>query len=92
MLSADNVKGSHLLQFLRKRKNKDKSWHYFTPKEIESLHNPFQSVQTSYFGIIPTLFQNLTLNKFIYFINRYLFQWAPHRMCYIAITSARKSD
>lgn len=92
LLSADNTRGSYLLNFLRKKNNKDKNWHFFTPKEIELIFSSFQSIQISYFGVIPTLFSNRSFNRVIYFLNKYILAFMPANTRYIAITSARKSD
>jgi SAM-dependent methyltransferase len=90
LLSADNMQGSSLHQYLRNRKNKDKNWYYFSPSEVQDLFKPFSPIQTVFFGIIPTHFKNPTLNKFIYFINQNLLQGLPERAKYIGITTARK--
>lgn len=89
-LSAENTKGSILVSLVRKIKGKDRGWRYFNWSEIKELYAVFPKVEIKTFGIIPTLFPNGGLNKFIFLVNKYIFGFLPNSSKYISFTAAQK--
>lgn len=89
-LSADNLQGSMFLRLIKRLKNKQSGWHYFSIQELNDLCKQFSSVSVQSFGIIPTKFSVPILNKAAHIINSFLWQLFPPNSAYIAFTIARK--
>lgn len=90
-LSADNLQGSIFLRLIKRLKNKQSGWHYFSIQELNDLCKQFSSVTVKGFGIIPSKFSIPILNKAAYIINLSLWQLLPPNSAYIAFTIAHKS-
>jgi len=90
LLTADNMQGGFLIQWLRNGHNKQAGWHYFSLAEMNALMASLSSSSTHVFGILPASFSNQPLNALSHFANKYLLQWLPATNKYIGITVARK--
>lgn len=88
--SADNLKGNICLQLIKRLKNKQSGWHYFSISELQDLFKQFSSVSIQGFGVIPSNFSVSVLNNAAYIINSSLRQLLPQNSGYIAFTMARK--
>jgi len=90
LLTADNLVGNIFLRLIKRLKNKQSGWHYFSIQELNDLCKQFSSVSVQSFGIIPSKFSVPILNKAAYIINSFLWQLLPLNSAYIAFTIARK--
>lgn len=90
LLTADNLGGNIFLRLIKRLKNKQSGWHYFSIQELNDLCKQFSSVSVQSFGIIPSKFSVPILNKAAYIINSFLWQLLPLNSAYIAFTIARK--
>ena len=90
VLIAENMKGSWLLNFLRKCTGRHKGWYYFTEKELHKLFGIFSGLEIRSFGVIPTVFRLNVINKIFFYLNKYLLKSFPPGFKYIAFVSARK--
>lgn len=88
--SAENLQGSALNRFFRRRLKGSKGWYYLSLAQLHGLFAPFSLVQTKTFGILPTFFSNKAVNRVMYFINRCIQPLLPARSKYIAFTIAKK--
>ena len=89
-LAAENMKGSILLHYLRKIKNKHSGWRYIEWNELPILFKDFSSTQINAFGVLPTLFSNNALNRVNFLMNKYIMGFMPKKIKYISFIAARK--
>ncbi|MBS1772966.1 MAG: class I SAM-dependent methyltransferase [Bacteroidetes bacterium] len=90
LLTSDNLKGNLFTRFGRSIKQKNNSWHYFTPSEINNIFSSFASVKISTFAIIPTKFGSKAFNRLIFSINQFFSNLFPSNANYIGISIVKK--
>lgn len=88
--SAENLQGSALNRYMRRRLKGGKGWYYLSLSELKGLFSPFSLVQTKTFGILPTFFSSKAVNNTMYVMNRCLQPLMPPGSKYIAFTVAKK--
>ncbi len=89
-LGAENMKGSLLHRWYRKRKGLDKGWRYLSVKELDYLFAGYSDLHTRYFGFVPSMFSARRLNEIAGWINVPLSHLLPRSWQYIAFIAAVK--
>ena len=90
LLGAENMLGSPLHQYLRKRQGKHLGWRYLSPADIQYLFSAYSAVNTCYYGIIPATTPSNFLNNCLGKANELLTPLFPEKYRYIGFIAAKK--
>jgi len=89
-LGAENMQGSPLHRWYRKRKGLDKGWRYLSVEELGYLFSGFEQLHTRQFGFFPASTSSGIWNEMAGKVNVPLSKLLPASWQYISFIAARK--
>ncbi|WP_276133704.1 class I SAM-dependent methyltransferase [Polluticoccus soli] len=89
-LSAENMRGTQLMQRYRLHRHKERGWRYLGWEELPLLYEQFCLREVRSFGVLPTNFHSDTVNRACYWANRYILTTLPKEYKYISFVVAQK--
>jgi SAM-dependent methyltransferase len=89
-LGAENMRGSFVHRFIRKKLGKDKGWRPFTVEEINHMLAAFSEYQLKFYGFLGVFRNNSLLNSLSNALNTVVNPLLPLSTRYICFFAARK--
>ena len=89
-LGAENMKGSHIHNLIRRFFGKDSGWKYLTKDDLNFMFSSYDSLMTEYFGFLSTNTNFRLINTFFGWLNVVTSPLLNNKCLYISFISAKK--